>query len=237
MRIELAGTPISKMRHRYYVKHGAIVTYNPQSDDDKSMRWRLEISLRDAINAKDSDAKLLSQCNAYKVDIEFHLPLPKNASKSQENQYLWYGDANIKPDIDNLVKFYLDAANGILWQDDKQIIELNVIKKYSQKPKTIINVIGIPTMTLHPNEQAILGIISPGEYKDLLYDLSQLFASNYESQELVLEDNSTDNRQHQLQRASASACFLSKIASKYGDQLIKIKKKYGEHWKDKEKNG
>lgn len=33
-----------------------------------------------------------------------------------------------RPDIDNLTKFYLDASNGILWDDDAQVAELKARK-------------------------------------------------------------------------------------------------------------
>lgn len=36
-------------------------------------------------------------------------------------------------DIDNLCKSVLDAANGILWEDDKQIIHLEAFKFYNAK--------------------------------------------------------------------------------------------------------
>lgn len=34
----------------------------------------------------------------------------------------------IKPDVDNLAKFLLDAMTGVLFEDDSQIVELNVHK-------------------------------------------------------------------------------------------------------------
>lgn len=35
-----------------------------------------------------------------------------------------------RPDIDNLVKLVCDAANGVLWDDDKQIVFLEASKHY-----------------------------------------------------------------------------------------------------------
>lgn len=37
----------------------------------------------------------------------------------------------VKPDLDNLAKAVLDAANGILWEDDAQICQLTVEKSYT----------------------------------------------------------------------------------------------------------
>jgi Holliday junction resolvase RusA-like endonuclease len=45
-----------------------------------------------------------------------------------------------KPDIDNLVKFYLDALKGILWEDDAQIPHLTASKFYCDQPRTEIEI-------------------------------------------------------------------------------------------------
>ena len=45
------------------------------------------------------------------------------------------------PDIDNLAKMVLDSANGDFFVDDKQVVELNCIKRYikqGEQPKTIV---------------------------------------------------------------------------------------------------
>jgi Holliday junction resolvase RusA-like endonuclease len=36
-----------------------------------------------------------------------------------------------KPDVDNFAKSILDGANGILWEDDSQIIDLQVAKAWA----------------------------------------------------------------------------------------------------------
>ena len=45
------------------------------------------------------------------------------------------------PDIDNLAKMFLDCGNGDFFVDDKQVVELNCIKRYieqGEEPKTIV---------------------------------------------------------------------------------------------------
>lgn len=42
----------------------------------------------------------------------------------------------VKPDVDNLAKAVLDAANGILWVDDAQICRLTVEKSYTCEIET-----------------------------------------------------------------------------------------------------
>lgn len=43
-----------------------------------------------------------------------------------------------KPDIDNVVKLLCDAMNGIVYGDDKQIVDLWVTKIYEDSPSTTV---------------------------------------------------------------------------------------------------
>lgn len=40
-----------------------------------------------------------------------------------------------KPDIDNIVKAVLDALNKVAYRDDTQVVELQVRKQYSERPR------------------------------------------------------------------------------------------------------
>lgn len=40
-----------------------------------------------------------------------------------------------RPDADNIAKIVLDSLNGIAYDDDSQIVELNVKKCYSENPR------------------------------------------------------------------------------------------------------
>lgn len=42
-----------------------------------------------------------------------------------------------KPDVDNIAKIILDALNGIAYEDDKQVIELSVIKRYTEDKERV----------------------------------------------------------------------------------------------------
>jgi len=44
------------------------------------------------------------------------------------------------PDIDNLLKFVMDAANKVIWKDDSQIWKVYMEKVYGEEPMTIIEV-------------------------------------------------------------------------------------------------
>jgi Holliday junction resolvase RusA-like endonuclease len=40
-----------------------------------------------------------------------------------------------KPDLDNVAKAVLDALNGVVYQDDKQVVKLVAEKRYSYDPR------------------------------------------------------------------------------------------------------
>lgn len=74
-----------------------------------------------------------------KAEFEFHMPIPKSLSKKKQAKLL--GKYHTKrPDIDNLIKFYLDVCNALLYKDDSQVYTLSATKKYSLQPKTIIKI-------------------------------------------------------------------------------------------------
>jgi Holliday junction resolvase RusA-like endonuclease len=75
------------------------------------------------------------------VEFMFHMPIPKSTTKKRKWE-MEHGEAHHlkKPDIDNLEKFMLDCMNGIVWNDDRQIVKLVSRKQYNIEPKTIIDV-------------------------------------------------------------------------------------------------
>ena len=67
------------------------------------------------------------------VECFFMYPKPKN----------WFpGKPKGKPDIDNLLKTVCDAFNGILWEDDSQIVGKKGEKEFwdEAEPATIIRI-------------------------------------------------------------------------------------------------
>ena len=45
------------------------------------------------------------------------------------------------PDTDNLAKSILDALNGLAYDDDKQIVELEVKKFYNETEEAVVKLI------------------------------------------------------------------------------------------------
>lgn len=44
----------------------------------------------------------------------------------------------VKPDLDNLCKTVFDAATGILWRDDTQVVNLQASKQYGDRNEIMI---------------------------------------------------------------------------------------------------
>ncbi|MHA2503815.1 MAG: RusA family crossover junction endodeoxyribonuclease [Candidatus Kariarchaeaceae archaeon] len=97
------------------------------------------------VNPSEKDEKLLgkaikshpncpSQPFAGQIRVEFKFY--KNPPKATPNWKLPYMESghirpNKSPDLDNYVKLALDALNGILWEDDRYIIEMHTGKYYT----------------------------------------------------------------------------------------------------------
>lgn len=45
-----------------------------------------------------------------------------------------------KFDIDNIAKSALDACNGVVWVDDKQVVECHLYKRYGENPFLSMNI-------------------------------------------------------------------------------------------------
>ena len=131
MLIEIPGDPIPKARART-TRRG---TYDPQSDKKNGIK-----ALILAASRKDCQNGLnLPHKGPLSVILMFYLPTPSDWSKKKLGAF----EANpsdfphiTKPDTDNLAKFFLDCANKILYNDDAQIVDLEVRKYYSTKPHT-----------------------------------------------------------------------------------------------------
>ncbi len=74
------------------------------------------------------------------VTLVFHLPRPKSHYGTGRNEHRVKDSAPTHPtvgkyvgDVDNLAKAVLDAAQGILFDDDKQVCSLHVLKQWAPK--------------------------------------------------------------------------------------------------------
>lgn len=69
-----------------------------------------------------------------KLYIGFGIPRSKTKTAVQNALNGWV-KPTVKPDIDNIVKVYMDALNGLAWDDDKQVTALYCFKSYEREPR------------------------------------------------------------------------------------------------------
>lgn len=76
-----------------------------------------------------------------KVELTFYRHVQSSLSKKERALRLSGSHRPVvKPDTDNYIKSTLDGLNGVLWEDDNQIVDLVAHKYYSDKPRVEIEV-------------------------------------------------------------------------------------------------
>lgn len=78
-------------------------------------------------------------CCPIELQLQFHMPIPSSLSKKKQLE-LEEKPHTKRVDLDNLIKFTLDAANNILYTDDSLVYSIAAQKTYSKEPKTIITI-------------------------------------------------------------------------------------------------
>ena len=73
------------------------------------------------------------------VDIVLRFPIPSSWPKWKKEMALnGELDHTTKPDSSNVCKAIEDALNGVVWNDDSQIVDSTVMKRYSSTPGIIV---------------------------------------------------------------------------------------------------
>jgi Holliday junction resolvase RusA-like endonuclease len=120
------GEPKGKGRPRF--SKGRVYTPAETDHYEKLVAWSYADS-----------AKGYKFTSPVRVTIKAYHKPPKGKSKKLVMDML---DGHIlptkKPDIDNIAKIILDGLNHIAWDDDKQIVELIVGKRYGEDPSVVV---------------------------------------------------------------------------------------------------
>jgi Holliday junction resolvase RusA-like endonuclease len=117
----LTGQPVGKGRPRF-TRSGHV--YTP----DKTKRYEMRLA------GEASNVMMVRQLDPItvpcKVLIRAQFQIPKSWTKAKklqaERREIFPG----KPDIDNVAKIVLDAFNGVVFEDDKQVHALRVLKAF-----------------------------------------------------------------------------------------------------------
>lgn len=75
------------------------------------------------------------------VCMEFYRPVQASISKKERARRLsGVHRPTVKPDLSNYIKALEDGLNGIIWIDDNRIVQIVAEKKYSDRPRIVIEV-------------------------------------------------------------------------------------------------
>lgn len=75
------------------------------------------------------------------VMVDAVMPVPRSWSKRKQADALTGRlRPTGKPDWDNIAKLYTDAAKGLLWHDDSQVVVATVSKRYGAAPHVLLRI-------------------------------------------------------------------------------------------------
>jgi len=115
--LTIEGTPKAQKRHRF----GKGFVYDP-SKKDKQLLLPL---IRNQLGS-------LLVSEPVSVALAFYMPIPKSYTKKKKKELSGENTPHTnKPDIDNMIKFYLDCLDF----DDKVIYKIKAEKIYSPRPR------------------------------------------------------------------------------------------------------
>lgn len=127
----IRGEPVGQSRPRFSFKTGH--AYEERKSSDEKARIRAHVS----------EVVELNQWTTAHPDMPISIKIvsyrPIPSSKP-----MWFKEAArqglvrplTKPDCDNLIKLYLDAMNGLVYADDKQVSSVAYEAFYAEEPVT-----------------------------------------------------------------------------------------------------
>jgi len=130
----LDGIPIHQQRPRVKMRGQFHKMYNPNANDLHNAK----ISLLSQISQIKSSFQKIEKDIPFSVRLIFYMQIPKTYSKKKRDDAIKGIIHHTACDIDNLIKFVLDACNEIIWHDDRSITEIHALKVFSDTPRTEI---------------------------------------------------------------------------------------------------
>ena len=135
MKIIIPGIPIPQARMRHSTFGGFTKTYDPNAKDKQRVRLIIEKQMRENLFPGED-------CYNFeypRVTFVFHMPLPMHLTKKNTEAYTSGFLKHVtKPDVDNLIKLYLDCLDGIVLHQDQKVSLGPSVKLYHPEPKTIV---------------------------------------------------------------------------------------------------
>lgn len=129
------GEPVPQGSARAFVPKGwtrAIIT----AANSKTKPWRQQFAGTARVAMLESGFDPIMEGPVF-VRLEFYFDKPKSVRKSLEHKCT-------RPDADKLVRLAGDSMTGIVFKDDCQIVDLEVIKRYGSPARTEVKIGRVP---------------------------------------------------------------------------------------------
>lgn len=117
----IKGEPKGKGRPRF-TKNGHVYTPEETKKYENLVAWAYKSS------------KGEKHTSPVRVTIKAYFKPPKKSKKVVEDMLNGKILPTKKPDVDNIAKIILDGLNGIAWEDDTQVVDVMVTKRYATDP-------------------------------------------------------------------------------------------------------
>lgn len=127
------GTPVGKGRPKFARRGNFVTTYTPERT----------ASYENLVKVKAEEAMQGRTMFDGPVSVEIGLYVTPPASWSQKKQREALSGTifpTSKPDVDNVLKGIMDACNEIVFKDDKQAVDVRVIKRYADTARAFVKV-------------------------------------------------------------------------------------------------
>ena len=128
------GSPQGKMRPRVVKRGNFVQTYTP----DKTVNYENLVKLMYGQEAK---GRVFDREKSLRVLIVALYDIPQSTSKKRA-ELMRIGEIRPtkKPDLDNVEQIICDALNGVAYHDDAQVVDLKVVKYYSDTPCVTVTI-------------------------------------------------------------------------------------------------
>ena len=131
--LKILGKPIAKKRHRFFKRGKFTGTYNSQRTEEGRFLWEVTSQLPEGFEI--FSGPLVINIFAEFARPKSHFGSGKNAKKLKDSSPQHHTQT---PDTDNIAKFVLDCLNGIIFEDDKQVVSLFISKGWGHMGSTVI---------------------------------------------------------------------------------------------------
>ncbi len=127
----IEGSPMGKERPKFARRGKFTKTYTPKKT--REYEDKVKIEYNKSFRGVSFGNKPIV------VNIVGIFSVPKSTSKKKTKELIGQ-PFDKKPDSDNMGKIVLDPLNNLAFDDDKQVTDLEVIKRYGYNPRVEVNI-------------------------------------------------------------------------------------------------